>query len=177
MTSSNYIKSVQLLVINLEYICVVIFRGFTEVYQENIFQHSLYQDAIMLSYFGKGQFYFYAFCVTFEVLNSFILPYIPQSQLLLRTNVHLLTMKTHRLQRIELRDRLQSAGSNYPGICFSLLSEAQGKHSSLTAPKEVLFLVIRVQNKTEHAKHSRVPIKHTGIASFTLWMLDASGMH
>lgn len=32
MTSSNYIKSVQLLLINLEYICVVIFRGFTEVY-------------------------------------------------------------------------------------------------------------------------------------------------
>lgn len=32
MTSSNYIKSVQLLVINLEYICVVIFRGFTKVY-------------------------------------------------------------------------------------------------------------------------------------------------
>lgn len=32
MTSSNYIKSVQLLVINLENICVVIFRGFTEVY-------------------------------------------------------------------------------------------------------------------------------------------------
>lgn len=37
MTSSNYIKSVRLLLINLEHICAVIFRGFAEVYQENAF--------------------------------------------------------------------------------------------------------------------------------------------
>lgn len=37
--------------------------------------------------------------------------------------------------------------------------------------------VFTVQNKTQHAKESRVPNKHSGIGSFTFWMLNAAGMH
>lgn len=63
MTSSNcdYIKSVLLLLINLEYISVAIFRGFTEVFKRANSSSHFGKDAMMFNYFQVGSFVLYAF--------------------------------------------------------------------------------------------------------------------